>query len=407
MFGFCCKRLQLLLPSCSSSVDSVTHLHCFRKASHFSSSYSSKSLLGGKIDKPQEKDGSFTVSYLVNSCGLSPEVALCLSKKRVHFKSREKPDSVIKLLKHYGFNDTDISQLVKKFPEVLGAKPEKTILPKLEFFSSIGLSGNDIARALCSNPSILKRNVDRSLRPCYDIIKSILVSDLEVAVFFKNSYQLLTVKSVSNIAQNVSVLRKLKVPEPSISYYATCQPFVMSLEKEKFHEAVKRVMSLGFHPSNATTFMKALFVISITDSSKWAEKMDFYKKCGWSEDDFLVAFRKNPFFMNMTEKNISSKMDFIVNQMALVQPADLAHYPTVLTYSLEKWIIPRCSVIRVLLLKGLITRGEFNFNTLMGLNKKNFLKRFVVQYQEQVPELLSIFEGKMGLAELGLGFEEN
>ncbi|KAK9933758.1 hypothetical protein M0R45_020934 [Rubus argutus] len=218
---------------------------------------------------------------------------------------------------------------------------------------------------------------------------------------------MLTVKVLCNIAGNVSVLRQLKVPESSISLWVSYQPFVMSLENDKFNKTVKRVFSLGFHPSSsATTFMKALQVIAMTDSAKWAQKMEFYGKYGWTEDDFMVAFRKNPFFMNLTEKNISRKMDFIVNRMALVQPADLACNPTVLTYNLENWIIPRYSVVRVLVLKGLIKRGEFSINTMMVQSKNKFLARFVVQYQEQVPELLSIFEGKMGLAELGLGFEE-
>lgn len=39
-------------------------------------------------------------------------------------------------------------------------------------------------------------------------------------------------------------------------------------------------------------------------------------------------------------------------------------------------------------------------------SKKSFLNRFVIKYQEQAPELLSIFQGKMALAELGLGFED-
>ncbi|KAK9933757.1 hypothetical protein M0R45_020933 [Rubus argutus] len=136
MFGFRCKRLHLLVvPSYSIAVESsVARLHCI---SQFSKSYSSKSVLGSEIGKPREQDVSFTVSYLITSCGLSPELALSLSQKSVHLKNREKPDSVIKLLKSYGFNDTYISQLVRKRPNVLGANPEKTLLPKLEFFSSI------------------------------------------------------------------------------------------------------------------------------------------------------------------------------------------------------------------------------------------------------------------------------
>lgn len=44
--------------------------------------------------------------------------------------------------------------------------------------------------------------------------------------------------------------------------------------------------------------------------------------------------------------------------------------------------------------------------TLLGTGKDYFLDRFVVKYQEQVPELPSIFKVQMGLSELGLGFEQ-
>lgn len=74
-----------------------------------------------------------------------PRLALCVSK-RVHIDNREGPDSVLKLLKDHGFDDTYIAQLVKKFPKVLLVNADKTLLPKLEFFSSIGLSGSGIAQ---------------------------------------------------------------------------------------------------------------------------------------------------------------------------------------------------------------------------------------------------------------------
>ncbi|KAI5336790.1 hypothetical protein L3X38_016059 [Prunus dulcis] len=41
-----------------------------------------------------------------------------------------------------------------------------------------------------------------------------------------------------------------------------------------------------------------------------------YRKCGWTEDDFLLEFRKNPLFMNFSEMNFSSKIDFLMNEIA-------------------------------------------------------------------------------------------
>lgn len=180
----------------------------------FSRSYSLKSLLGSEKDKPQEQDGSFTVSFLINACGLSPELALSVSK-RVRIDNREGPDSVLKLLKDHGFDDTYIAQLVKKCPKVLLVNADKTLLPKLEFFISIGLSGSGIAQVLCFNPTVLQRNIDRNLRPRYDIIKSLLLPYIKLDVFFKHSRNV-TVKLLSNIARNVSVLRELTVSESSV-----------------------------------------------------------------------------------------------------------------------------------------------------------------------------------------------
>lgn len=74
--------------------------------------------------------------------------------------------------------------------------------------------------------------------------------------------------------------------------------------------------------------------------------MELYSKWGWTEDDFWLAFRKNPRFMPLSANSFSSEMDFIVNKMGW-QPADVAKELNTLTYSLEKRIMPRASVIRI------------------------------------------------------------
>lgn len=96
-------------------------------------------------------------------------------------------------------------------------------------------------------------------------------------------------------------------------------------------------------------------------------------------------------------------MDFLVNKMDWVSVA-IARNPMVLSLSLEKRIIPRFSVIQVLLSKGLI-RKDFHIGTVWLRSEKHFLISFVTKYQEDVPQLLSIYQGKMSLSELGFGFE--
>ncbi|CAN6567034.1 unnamed protein product [Malus baccata var. baccata] len=70
-----------------------------------------------------ETQHGFKVNYLINTYGLSPEDAI--SK------------SVLALLRNHGLSQTQISKLVRSRPPIISANPEKTLLPKLEFVSSL------------------------------------------------------------------------------------------------------------------------------------------------------------------------------------------------------------------------------------------------------------------------------
>ncbi|KAJ4976852.1 hypothetical protein NE237_001958 [Protea cynaroides] len=81
-------------------------------------------------------------------------------------------------------------------------------------------------------------------------------------------------------------------------------------------------------------------------------------------------------------------MDFLVNTMGMV-PAVIARCPTILTFSLGMRIIPRCSVILVLLSNGLIEK-DFSLATLVISSEKYFLKKYVTKYEVDVPQLLKV-----------------
>ena len=75
-------------------------------------------------------------------------------------------------------------------------------------------------------------------------------------------------------------------------------------------------------------------------------------------------FRLDPLFMRSLEKKITSVMVFfLVNKMGWnLQP--IARYPTVFLCCLEKKIIPWCSLVKEIQMKGFV--------------KKDFCLRFVV-----------------------------
>ncbi|KAK2975734.1 hypothetical protein RJ640_002795 [Escallonia rubra] len=299
----------------------------------------------------EAKQASFAVSYLVNNCGLSPEVAsFTVSKfKRLRFASSKRPDCVLALLRDHGFTNTQISKLITTHPLLLLANPEETLLPKLKFFHSIGASSDDIA----SNPRMLKNGLHNRIVPMCNFLKSMLLSDREVVSIMKLLRWNLHDVHIT-FAPNVELLKQVGVPHPLISAFVSRNPDILLQETSKFDQCVKKLLKMGFDPSK-WAFVKALLAILGMSESTWEHKQEVYKRWGWSDHEISVAFKNYPTCMALSENKIMSVMGFLVNEMGF-QSTAISRIAGVLLYSLEKRIIPRCSVLRVLQLNGLLKK---------------------------------------------------
>ncbi|RVW23402.1 hypothetical protein CK203_094550 [Vitis vinifera] len=111
---------------------------------------------------------------------------------------------------------------------------------------------------------------------------------------------------------------------------------------------------MGFDPLRCS-FVKAVQVIYEGTESAWEHRMEVYRRCGWTDYEIMLMFRQGPYIMKSSEKKIMSGMDFLVNRMGW-QPAAIARFPIVFLLNLEKRTIPRCSVVKVLRMKGLVKK---------------------------------------------------
>ncbi|KAM5563962.1 hypothetical protein ABKV19_018533 [Rosa sericea] len=332
-----------------------------------------------------------TVSYLVNSCGLSPEAAIVASHK-VKLQSLVKPDSVLALLREYEFSETQISTLVRRRPHILVADAKKTLVPKLEFFCSIGISRLDLARTLVYNPVILMRSLKNSIIPCYTFLKSMLLSDVQVVNILKHMSWIFGENLSKNVIPNIEHVRELGIPHSCIARLLTYYAHIVLRKPEWFSQLVGEVKEMGFDPQKLI-FVEAMHALAGKETT-WNRCQEAYRKWGWSDEDILDAFRSYPQCMIKSQKKIMETMDFLVNKMGW-QSQTIAKYSHVLDYSLEKRIIPRCLVVRVLLLKGLMKEDELSMNSLIATPEKYFLTVFVSRYLNQVPQLLNVYQGKV------------
>ncbi|KAI3449526.1 hypothetical protein Pfo_006191 [Paulownia fortunei] len=344
---------------------------------------------------------SFAVSYLINSCGLSAKDANSVSRK-VCIKSPKKPDAVLELLRKYGFTNAHISRLVTRWPLVLVACPNKNLLPKLEFFRSIGVPIVVLVEKLSAQPTVLQRSLKNSLIPSYNYLKSLLQSDKRVAYVFSRAPRAFSGGWPGGISSNISILRERGVPESSIVSLVMYQPSLLIIGKKKLAVYVDRVAEMGFDISRRL-FIHAIRVFTDMTESTLKHKMDVYRSCGWSEPDIIAAFIRNPLCMKLSEKKIMANMDFLVNKLGC-KPGAVAQCPVLLGLNLDKRMKPRCLVARILNEKGLLKKMT-GVTTLLKMSEEKFLKRYIVDYKEDIPQLLDIYQGKLSVPEMGFSQE--
>ncbi|XP_031271556.1 transcription termination factor MTERF2, chloroplastic-like [Pistacia vera] len=345
-----------------------------------------------------EKDHSFTVSYLINSCGLSTEKAKSVSK-RIKLQSAEQPDSVLKVLRNHGFTASHIIKAVGRRPSLLLANPERSILRKFEFFKSFGVTDAELVSVCSSTPSILGHSLENLLIPNYKFLKSVLLSDENVIKSFRKKSWLFQRDLPKNVSPKLTVLRELGMPEPLIALILICYAPIVFQNRENFDKNVKKVIEMGFDPQKCG-FIHAMQVFASLSQSTLEQKFDTFKGWGWSDEDIMLAFRKCPIFLNASESKIINAMDFLVNKMGW-QSTDIALYPDVFLMTLEKRIIPRCLVIKVLQSKGLVKKN-LSLGPFLRPVEKLFLDRFVTKYLDQVPKLMNIYQRKEGFHSLDM-----
>ncbi|GKV41359.1 hypothetical protein SLEP1_g48900 [Rubroshorea leprosula] len=284
-----------------------------------------------------DKQQSPTVSYLTGSCGLSLDKAISASRF-VQIENTEGPDSVLRLLESHGFTKSNIIRLISKYPKFLLANPEKTLRPKIEFFESLGIVGEDLTKILCSHVNILSRSLEKKILPL----------------------------------------------------------FVPNISRLRAEEVVNEVKAMGFDPAKKT-FILAIRSKAFVSREIWEKRKELLMSYGWSEKQFQLAVVMRPDFMLTSEKKMRKMMDFLLNTASL-KPVDVAICPNLFLCSLENKFIPRWSLLKVLMSKGLVK--HVNLVCAFIVSNKYFEKKYVTEYEEDFPEITMAYREQTGFKDL-------
>lgn len=435
----------------------LSRLNNIKKASIFSPVHGFRSSEMSCLAHPY----SPTVSYLQNSCGLSQESAISASKK-LDLKNTENADSFLNMMRIHGVTETHLKKIVEARPTLLLADLEDKIRPNLELFESLGISGYSLAQMLCKEPSVLiskahefveffrargltdeqislvatkcpslcKSNPGENFGPKIEFLSSVGLNDEDVKTILSSSPSILQASLETKLVPfgrvlsrvlgpevlkcpnvwrfvrrynftklfepNVSLLRSRGVSEPSISAIFKAYPTTLIMKHDRFTEILDRVEKLGFDP-RTPKFVLAVRSMAVISLSHWDRKLEAYKGFGLSTEQIESSFKLRPMFMLVSVEKITRSMDFLANKLSF-KPSDIVRSPFLMTLSLDKTIVPRSSVLQLLMKKDILGMKS-SVSNYLKMSEVLFAERVVSKHREAVPEIVEAYQGKLVLQE--------
>ncbi|XP_026428034.1 uncharacterized protein LOC113323901 [Papaver somniferum] len=219
----------------------------------------------------------------------------------------------------------------------------------LALLKAYEFTDSHISRLILRYPAILSSNPHKTLKPKFDFFKSKGIHGLDLANFISNDPKIL---------------------------------------RESFNKGI--IPSFDILKSILQTDQNVIKII---------------KRCSRVLCKYLVRKTMGNLELLLYEGVPQTKISYYLIQQPRSFMLDhnrfkkIAQSPRVFSRSLKERLIPRCSVIGILVSKGLIKK-MISISALSTMVDECFLEKFVMMYEQEVPELMKVFQGQLSYQDL-------
>jgi mTERF domain-containing protein, mitochondrial len=324
---------------------------------------------------------SVAVDYLTRSCGLPSDVAIRVSKKIQHLKSPDNPDAVLRFLRQAGICESTIRAAVSREPRILCSSVEKNLRPDLAKLQEIGLSIKDISGIIARTPIVFAFNIV----PKIDFLVGDLGSAELVSTFIKRNPVFLSSNLERVVVPNLSFLRdKFNLSLNQIVLLMNQAPRLITSNPDTLKIKVKRAEDIGA-AYGQRTIVYALIIASNLSQHVIDARVNYLTSLRISREDVNYMIAQTPLLLRVPEEQIGRKMQFLINEVGCDNSYILRN-PSLLMYSLEKRLIPR-NLIRKILKSKEHPAADNKFASFVLPSEKDFVKKFVLPYEHAIPGL--------------------
>ncbi|XP_038973122.1 uncharacterized protein LOC120105098 [Phoenix dactylifera] len=179
-----------------------------------------------------------------------------------------------------------------------------------------------------------------------------------------------------------ALLRDCGIPDSRIGKILMTSTRFVGLSVDSVKAYIERAENLEV-PHSSRMFWQAFVAVVCHSKATVDAKFRLYKSLGWSEAEASSAISKTPKLLHLSDKMVYKKMDFLMKEVGC-KISYVAHRPALLTYSLERRLIPRYHVLRILL-KNNVPEGDQDFFATVMVPEVKFLNKYVLPHKEKIP----------------------
>ncbi|XP_078150611.1 uncharacterized protein LOC144545933 [Carex rostrata] len=323
---------------------------------------------------------NFAVEYLINTCGLPSDRAIAKSRYLPHLKSPEKPDAVLQFLRQAGITEPQIRAAALRDPQFLCLSVEKCLKPRMAELQEIGFSPSHISLLFSIYPrSFQSTKLQQQIQFWMPIVGSVD----KLLHLCKRNFFLLTANLETSVISNLSFLQQqCSLTVRQIVRLINSAPRLITSSHESLLSNVRRAEELGV-PRSSGNFVNALIVVSCLKESTIDARLLYWRSLGFSPEELNSIICKTPQLLGCSENVIGCKMEFLIKE-AVCDKLRVVQNPVLLTYCLEKRLMPR------ILVRKLLESKQFPVKEVascMVLNEVKFVEKFVLPYEHAIPGL--------------------
>jgi mTERF domain-containing protein, mitochondrial len=345
----------------------------------------------------QPTQTNFLVDYLINSLGFSKDEALSATKTVILWNSsRNDPDLVVNFFQKLGLNNAQIRSIISAYPRLLACNVDKTLQPKVLALQELGISGSALISILVNYKSLLARGLRK--RPI-EYLRSLLGSDENVAEAIKKYGSVLDTWAPKMIEANVELLQKHGLSKEYVSRFMLENPRCFMQKPEWLEEVLYMVENAFQIPRESKMFYHGVLAISSVSKTTMDTKLGVLRSFGLSDVTIYSMIKQFPNILKTSEDKMRKIWNFFTKEIGCT-PDFLASHPVVFNLSLEKRVIPRYEVLKILDEKKLSKRKP-GLYTVLCISESNFVDGFLFRYKDEIPDILDFYFKIVGREKTG------